>query len=427
MKRNLYDVFDHWNDDLQELPPLREQPIDGKRVSARVLEQIGVLPQQKRKKSFRLFGVVAAAAVLTCGTVTVSAVSGKMDAFFSAISGSDLRGNPSEDNNLPGVGDDATQAAEQMQGYYSCPEVSFTENDSASVELLGMYNDHNSLMLSLQLNVKDGTVLPEDASLLPYYTLRTADGETRTPFESGHLSENLRKSETEENVYYMTCYLLGTDLAGSVLQVQLDGVYDDKQEEAAYETVIELQDSWHETYFTEDMSIEEWKAFWKEQNFDQQTQQAYKDAYASMTPLLDGGWTAEIPIAEPASVPVTAETDGVQVVIDDLSVCVRNAAADESDMPYVVVYLKDGTILADDFFMFDEKLPKDAEGGYVLDGTPYQYFAYTHLDEANENGVIFCYSKPVLPSEVEKVEAWTYDFDEEGNALFSSSVLYQAG
>lgn len=102
MKQSLYDIFDHFTPEDNTLPHLKEQPMNEKAISDQVFSKIGYHPivKTKKKKSYRLFGIAAAVAILACGTITTAAVTGNMDLFFSTVSSSNLSDSGI---NLPGV------------------------------------------------------------------------------------------------------------------------------------------------------------------------------------------------------------------------------------------------------------------------------------------------------------------------------------
>ena len=361
-----------------------------------------------------MFGIAAAVAVLACGTITTAAVTGNIDLFFATVSSSDLSDS---DASLP---DDI----EQMQAYYQCPDVSFTETDQASVSLLGFYHDHNTLMLSVQFTVKDGTALTESMGLLPYFTLKTADGTEKTLSNSGSLSSYLQKSNTSDHVYYATYYLVDPDFSDSTLQVSFAGVYDQSQEQQVQNEILDLQESWQNAYFSETMSIDEWKDYWKEQHFDEKTTAARKAAFESLPAILDGTWTAEIPIDSTDTTVTTAESKGISISMDELSLSVSQIpeAIQKQGAVSPVVYLKDGTILSDDFFMFPD-VPKNQDGSYQLTDTSYEAFAFV---QGSEKSTIYSYAYPIDPESIEKVELYVQYYDSDWNEQINCYPIYSA-
>lgn len=439
MKRNLYDIFDHYNDDLQELPKLKGKPIETSSVADRVFEMADIHPvQNKKRRSYRLFGVIAAAAVLAGGTLTAGAVSGKMYEFFQSVSNADIQ-EAILDKSLPAVNMELPEAIDEMQSYYTCPDVSFTQTESGTIELLGLYNDHNTLMLSFRLTVLDGTVITDDMCMLPYFTFTLKDGSTKGSVYNGHISEPFQKSETEDNVYYLTYYMVDSELAGASLHVDFAGVYTLQQEASIQEKMIELDDELRDKYFTDDMDISEWKQFQRENDFDELRHKTRKEYYEQERSALKGGWSADIPIAEPMSEPFTIETDDNVCILDDLSIYLSkdhdyDPYKDEFDLSQEemcgnAVFMKDGTVFADEFRMFDD-VETDEDGQYILEGTRYKNFAYSYGTSSAASdfcdGSVHCYSNPVSLNEIDKVVKYTHYWDEDGTEHFKEYIIYQA-
>lgn len=416
MKQSLYDIFDHFTPEDNTLPHLKEQPMNEKAISDQVFSKIGYHPivQTKKKKSYRLFGIAAAVAVLACGTITTAAVTGNMDLFFATVSSSDLSDS---DASLP---DDI----EQMQAYYQCPDVSFTETDQASVSLLGFYHDHNTLMLSVQLTVKDSTALTESMGLLPYFTLKTADGTEKALTNSGSLSSYLQKSNTSDHVYYATYYLVDPDFSDSTLQVSFAGVYDQSQEQQVQNEIVDLQDHWRTAYSSETTPVEEWKDYWQTHHLDEKTRDARKAAFEKLPAVLDGAWSAEIPIDTTDTTVINAESEGIAISMDELSLSVSQIpeAIQKQGAVSPVVYLKDGTILSDDFFMFPD-VPKNQDGSYQLTDTSYEAFAFV---QGSEKSTIYSYAYPIDPESIEKVELYVQYYDSDWNEQINCYPIYSA-
>ena len=416
MKQSLYDIFDHFTPEDNTLPHLKEQPMNEKAISDQVFSKIGYHPivQTKKKKSYRLFGIAAAVAVLACGTITTAAVTGNMDLFFATVSSSDLSDS---DASLP---DDI----EQMQAYYQCPDVSFTETDQASVSLLGVYHDNNTPMLSVQLTVKDSTALTESMGLLPYFTLKTADGTEKALTNSGSLSSYLQKSNTSDHVYYATYYLVDPEFSDSTLQVSFAGVYDQSQEQQVQNEIVDLQDHWRTAYSSETTPVEEWKDYWQTHHLDEKTRDARKAAFEKLPAVLDGAWSAEIPIDTTDTTVINAESEGIAISMDELSLSVSQIpeAIQKQGAVSPVVYLKDGTILSDDFFMFPD-VPKNQDGSYQLTDTSYEAFAFV---QGSEKSTIYSYAYPIDPESIEKVELYVQYYDSDWNEQINCYPIYSA-
>lgn len=427
MKQSLYDIFDHFTPEDNTLPHLKEQPMNEKAISDQVFSKIGYHPivKTKKKKSYRLFGIAAAVAILACGTITTAAVTGNMDLFFSTVSSSNLSDSGI---NLPGVSSSIPDSIAQMQAYYRCPDVTFTATDQATVSLLGFYHDHNTLMLSVQLTVKDDTALTESMGLLPYFTLKTADGTEKALTNSGSLSSYLQKSNTSDHVYYATYYLVDPDFSDSTLQVSFAGVYDQNQEQQVQNEIVDLQDHWRTAHSSETTPVEEWKDYWQTHHLDEKTHAARKAAFEKLPAVLDGTWSAEIPIDSIDTTVISAETENLSISMDALSLSIKDLpeALQKQGTVSPVVYLKDGTILSDDFSMFDD-VRQNEDSSVPLTDPPYQQFAFVQGTGTGEDKkTIYCYNQPIDPASIEKVEIYVQYYDADWNKQTDCYSVYSA-
>ena len=91
-----------------------------------------------------------------------------------------------------------------------------------------------------------------------------------------------------------------------------------------------------------------------------------------------------------------------------------------------VVYLKDGSILSDDFSMFDD-VPKNADGSVLLTDTPYRQFAFVQGTGTGEDKkTIYCYNQPIDPTSIEKVEIYVQYYDADWNKQTDCYSVYSA-
>lgn len=425
MKQNLYDIFDHLNADQQELPSLKEMPVNEKSLTDRVMRKADIKPVMKKHRSYRMVGIAAAVAVLAGGTITAGAVSGKMDEFFSAVSKAGINDMNSE-YKLPAVNMEISDAIDQMQSYYSCPDVSFTQTDSGTVELMGLYNDHSSLMMSFRLIVTDGTILSDDAYMLPYFTVTNQNGTVKELPEGGYLSEPFRKCDDAENVYYFTYYITDQELAGKTLHIDFAGIYTMSQQQSVMEKMHELDDELRKQHYTEEMDAGEWKKYQHENDFDLIRTQVMREAFAEETPVLKGTWSADVPIADAVSQQLTIETDSNICIIDELSVYMSedngtNHYSSDFNMSDeqvcgIAVFLKNGTIITDNSQIFGEE----------IDCQNFAYIRGTRSDESNIcDGMIYCYSRPISIDEIEKISKYTNYFDENYTEHINEYPIYE--
>lgn len=427
MKQSLYDIFDHFTPEDNTLPHLKEQPMNEKAIADQVFSKIGYHPivKTKKKKSYRLFGIAAAVAVLACGTITTAAVTGNMDLFFSTVSSSNFSDTGID---LPGVSSSIPDSIAQMQAYYRCPDVTFTATNQATVSLLGFYHDHNTLMLSVQLTVQDDTTLTESMGLLPYFTLKTTDGTEKNLTNSGALSSYLQKSKTADHVYYATYYLVDSDFSNSTLQVSFTGVYDKEQEQQVQNEIVDLQDHWRTAYSSETTPVEEWKDYWQTHHLDEKTCAARKAAFEKLPAILEGSWSAEIPIDSIDTTVISAETENLSISMDALSLAIKDLpeALQKQGTVSPVVYLKDGTILSDDFSMFND-VRQNEDSSVPLTDPPYQQFAFVQGTGTGEDKkTIYCYNQPIDPASIEKVEIYVQYYDADWNKQTDCYSVYSA-
>lgn len=154
------------------------------------------------------------------------------------------------------------------------------------------------------------------------------------------------------------------------------------------------------------------------------TTAARKAAFESLPAILDGTWTAEIPIDSTDTTVTTAESKGISISMDELSLSVSQIpeAIQKQGAVSPVVYLKDGTILSDDFFMFPD-VPKNQDGSYQLTDTSYEAFAFV---QGSEKSTIYSYAYPIDPESIEKVELYVQYYDSDWNEQINCYPIYSA-
>ncbi len=240
-------------------------------------------------------------------------------------------------------------------------------------------------------------------------------------------------------LYYLTYYLVDSELAGASMHVDFAGVYTSAQENAVFEKMIELDDELQKKYFTEDMDIGDWKKFQHENGFDELRSKTQRGYYAQEQSVLKGGWSADIPIAEPQSEPLTIETDHNVYILDDLSLY---RSMDNNYDPYndefdpskeefcgTAIFLNDGTVMADEFRMFSDIPVDQSDSSYILEGTRYKAFPYSYgtssAGSATCDGIVNCYSRPMRLSEIDKIVEYTHYWDENGTEQFNEYVIFE--
>lgn len=398
MKQSLYDWFDAYEG---ELPELETTACDTAQISRRVMAKIGsgrITVKRRRRWAAAAAVIIAAAA---CMGLTVGAAAGKLDMFRQVLRQTEIteQGTAS----LPLTKGDMPE----MDAYLSTPDVVFEGNENMTVSLLGMYNDNASLMMTLQLTVHDGTVLTEEMSLMPFFTLVHEDGTEVLLSKSGLYADEglLRLEEAGTDTWYLTYCLTDPDMGGSSLRVEIPGVYSAAQRDGCSAEIQALQAEWRSNYGADSMPAEEWKALWQELDLDSQNFAAQRSYLERTAGVMDGTWTADIAIPTAASA-YTAAQNGIEISLDALSLSVTDAA--HPDAGYAcAVFLKDGTVLSE----MQETLTFAEEAHAFGTAVPFAYW------RGIADGRIYCYSEPLSSDMVEKVVVYEVTHDENCTAL----------
>lgn len=427
MKRNFYDIFDHLGEDFEDLPELKREKSDAKSLTDRVFEKADIHPVQRKNRPYRLIAIAAVIAMFAGGTLTAAAVSGKMEEFFSSVSKAEIS-DASPEESLPAVNADLPEAVSEMERFYSCPDVSFTPSDSGTVELLGLYNDSSTMMISFRLTVTEGTSPVNDGYMLPYFSLTLPDGTEKQLSQSGYLSEPLVKSGTEENVYYMTYYLTDPEISGAVLHTEFAGAYTMEQAQNVQKKLVALDDELREQYFTEDMSIGQWKKFQNENGFEELRKKTRREAFEEETPVLSGNWQGDIQLPTAKSEPFVIETERNTYILDELSMLVSydsdedkySDEADPSRETYLgsAVYLSDGTVFINEPVLRSKTDISDSARDFA-----FRYGA-SFAGSTGCDGEINCFSRPVQQSEIEKITEFRSFYDENGEEHITETLIY---
>ena len=209
----------------------------------------------KMKKNFKIRKITAVCAAAIAAVVivggTVYAVSGRFDEFFSALSRSEISDSTAESGLLPSVGENTADMSE----YYNFPEAHFETDGNVSAELLGVYGDSSTLMLSMVITPENGVDI-SNMCMPFYFTLKTPDGSEKTLGQSGMSGiPEFTPSDTDGS-YFLTFYLTDPNMAGSRLLIESDGIYTESQIHAAFERIVEYQ---HQERAQFD-SDEEWRS-----------------------------------------------------------------------------------------------------------------------------------------------------------------------
>lgn len=384
MKTNYYELFSAYT---PETDKRREKSVP--KLKKDVLTRIGA-------KKRRMTGRIAIGAVMAsvCVVITVGAVSGSIERFFTAVSQAKIRENENG-GSLPAVGENNAD----MTAYYSLPEgAELTSEGDISAELLGMYSDSHTVMLSLSVRTPE-PLDTSDACMPFYFTAVYPDGSEKLLTQSGLVSsyELVQADFAEgENTYYMTFYLTDQELAGSTLKLESDGIFSSEQ---LYSVFKQLQDE--QMKMVEELGIEEAsKPYEGYEGFILGTKQE-RSLLAEKEPIAAGTVSGEIPVPLPASEPFETEAYGVTMSFDSLSLYVSQPTEEMKGEVYagheLAVYLKDGTVISN-FRDIDYDIR----------------FAYHRgaFDSDSLCGSIYCFNRPIDISEVEKVVMYVVRYED---------------
>ncbi|MCH5192542.1 MAG: hypothetical protein J1F11_01170 [Oscillospiraceae bacterium] len=364
--------------------------------------------------------VFAAAIVAACMGITVGAASGKLGEFFNTLSRSEIADSV-PGSGLPAIGENPADMTE----YYSLPEAVFTTDGTVSAELLGLYNDSNTVMLSMMITPEYGSDI-SDMRMPFYFTLKSPGGSEKTLNQSGFAGIESFNDADIEGSYCLTFYLTDPDIAGSTLKIQSDGLYTVNQIKEARKLVTDDQ-AQRRAQFEND---EDWFEYKKNNSWYYGNARDYYEgqrlALKEIAPDAAGSVSAEIKIPGTSAEPIEADAYGVTMRLDSLSMYVSKIpdelSGDRHAGDAYTVYLKDGSVISDEFFMFDDVVLTNS--GYNFDGTSYSQYAYMR---GTETGSIRCFDRPIAADEVEKVVMYILNYDSDYNEQVSEYLLYRAG
>lgn len=404
MKTDFYELFSLYTPDMEDCGSCDISSLN--KLKSKVLKNIG------EKKRGRFTGraaklLLVSAAAAACTAVTVGAVSGSFERFFKGLSQAEISDSV-PDEELPAVGDNTAD----ITPYYSLPEnAAFTSEGGVSAELTGMYSDSSTVMLGMLVRTENAIDVSE-ARMPFYFTVVYPDGTEKYLGQSGLSGVESFVPADEENSYYLTFYLTCPDIGGCKLKAEADGIFTAGQLEEAAERLRAEQSEWRAEFESGgNTDTDEWKRYWKDNGFDERTVREQRRILSEMTPLADGKLYAETDIPMPKEEAVVTETGGITMKLDSLSLYVSDIPDELKGDSFAgraqLVYLKDGTVFADETFM-------SVDGGYRQ---------YPYIRGA-DGGRICCFDRPVSAAEVEKVILRLRFYDTEFNERTDEYILY---
>lgn len=433
MKWNCYDLFDHYDPEKNGIPEISVQPIAADAVREWVFAKTGTASAEKRRNRFRLTkltAVLAAAVVLVTGgtMITAAAGLGGMDRFFQSLFVTETPASPEKMENLltmPGACFDSTN-----------PDVQFS--------LLGMYGDQSQAMLSFELTVENGVkLIPDQTSPLVEYAVVDADGTSKQLSYAGQTC-TIRADATAENVYYLNLFITDTDLQGKTLDITFQNFYTSQQIQTIYDAIQEMQNEWRSAYIRETLGedalvgleegelpeafdVDQWKAYWDAQNYDQLTEEKNRELYDASACAVAGTWHTQLQLDFPVAEPITAEYTYGEIKLQTLSAQISHpdTMSCEDQMVIYTLTLKDGQKVTTDDAVTDEETQTE------------EYISCNHYAEWSENRntetEILCYEEPIAPQDIAEITMIQYEFhwddnapEENGWIVTNEEVIYMA-
>ena len=313
MKDNMYDLFSGYDG---ELPEITEEPCNTDRIMQLAMQKIGNQPVRKHGRR-RIVLLTLAAALVAVSGVTAAAASGKIDLFRSILSRTELHDGG---NSLPLMGEEtAPDELAEMEPMVMEEAVQFTGDDTLHISTVCLYHDTNTLMITLAVDAADGITLPEDAQFIPYFSIVTEDGEEPLHQSGMGATESLVPGE-RDGLYYLTYYLVRPELAGKTIHARLENAYSPEQIQTVFEGIQSAQIQWMEDYGADSMTTDEWKALWKAEDLDGRTLALTQSLLDESDKVLEGTWTADIPLTETEEPLLSIDKSGYQIAADSLSV-----------------------------------------------------------------------------------------------------------
>ena len=394
MRKNLYDMFSEYQG---ELPEIKEEACDSERIR-QLVHKKNEKKNIKVRRNPKIFVLGIAAAVAAATSITAAAYTDGFGRFKTVLTST--KASPAVTDELPLVnGSDVIG----MENNISVDTVAFTGSESAEVKTVGMYYDNNTLMLSVEMKFEPGTVIPDNAVVIPYFTKKNGTSETELTNQSGVANAAPLNKDDEDGTYFATFYLTESGLAGSRIGVSLKNVLRSDDLAGLQKALIAEQESWRDEYgYNGDTAA--WKAYWKENDLDKATEDFIADYLENCAKAVEGNWNAEIEIPADIAKEKTFSGNGFSVKADTLSLVFdAERQLPEGGFAIPVITLKDGTVIYDAgtteerWFRENGVLTNDKSERFA------QGFSNIHI-----------YKAPHSADDIAQIEAYVFSLDGSG-------------
>lgn len=362
------------------------------------------------KKNFKIKKITAVCAAAIAAVVivggTVYAVSGRLEEFFSALSRSEIHSSDTNHGYLPAIGESNVDMSE----YYDFPEANFETDGSVSAELLGVYGDSSTLMLSVMITPQNGVDI-SNMDMPFYFKLKKTDGSEKFLFQSGMGDIEKFTPADVEGAYCLTFYLTEPNIAGGRLLIESDGIYTREQTIAVCEKIREYQEQLR--------AVGEKKRGWS----DEEVQESYmieRAFYKDVAPEATGAVSAEIEIPPSQTEPIELNAYGISARLDSLSLYVSDVPAEYKSDRYAgtahTIYLKDGSIISD-------QSPNYSFPDTEIDLSKFSEYPYIRGTNVKD-GRICCFNRPISIDEIEKISVGVINYDADNIEHKTEYVIY---
>lgn len=404
MKDNFYDLLSSYSG---EIPETDEAECNTERIKELVLKKTHN-PKIRMKRS-KAIVISFVAAALSVASISAVAYAGGFSYFKEILHhSSDDRNIP---DSLPLVQDDDTG---RMGNNITENKISFIGDENLDITAEGMYYDNNTLMISLEIVTDADTEFPENACIVPYFTKELSGIKSELSNQSGIGHEAALAKSDKPHTYYSTFYLTEENLAGSTIHISLRNFTTYEQTKKCVDKLHEIQQEWRDEANADSMTVEEWKQYWNDHDYDTKTQKALEELIDNSNPITKGEWSADIQIPSNISEPFSIQKYGYRVTADLLSFTLEDYNINDGGFALPVVILKDGTNIFDG---------GTNETDWIYENTEYQKDKYESI--AYSFGNIFCYRKPHRIEDIESIIIYHFDYD-DFRIISDTYVIYQA-
>lgn len=301
-----------------------------------------------------------------------------------------------------------------MEQNISENRIEFTGSDTMSVATAGMYYDNSTMLVTVEMKPHDGISLPDGTIALPYFYLVSGGERTELPNLSGLANAARVTRGDEPDTYYATFYLTSQNLADSKVGLTIRDIITTDNMANIQDRITAEQEGWRDEFDFDSHTLEEWKQYWRKNDFDTRTRDKLEEYLSECGKLVEGEWTAEFDISDTVEA-ATFSRDGFTVTADTLSLtfdCDNELSERENAIP--VVTMKDGTVVYDGGTNEREWF---TENGVITADNSSLY--------ANRFANVFSYSEPHPLGSIADISVYVVEYGDNG-VTATRHIIYEA-